>query len=231
MKRSNKIWFLIILMAVPAGCNIFEESDSLPVLSVLVTPTTAGSVLTAGMGDESGDVQLTAIPNTNWQFSHWSGDVDSNENPLLFNLNENKEVFANFVISGSESGIALIITDGQFLSNLRFGKVAGATDGFDSGMDMEAPPPPPSGVLYAWFEGGDRRLLRDFRNPFNTIVEWELHITPGNTSTINIAWEAEDGQDEVFMLYDDLGAEIAVLEGTSNIEIQIPDKTILFIRK
>ncbi|MEM7333018.1 MAG: hypothetical protein AAF490_13095, partial [Chloroflexota bacterium] len=45
---------------------------------------------------EGMDVTLTAVPDTGWQFSHWSGDVDSTDNPITLTLNADTEVTAVF---------------------------------------------------------------------------------------------------------------------------------------
>ncbi len=44
-------------------------------------------------------VELTAVPDTGWSFSHWSGDITSSENPEYITINEDKEVTANFSIN------------------------------------------------------------------------------------------------------------------------------------
>jgi len=41
-------------------------------------------------------VQLTAIPDIGWIFSHWSGDLSGNSNPTTITMNSNKIVYANF---------------------------------------------------------------------------------------------------------------------------------------
>ena len=41
-------------------------------------------------------VELTAIPDDNWDFSHWSGDLTGSENPKEIIIDEDKEVTAHF---------------------------------------------------------------------------------------------------------------------------------------
>lgn len=231
MKRSLKISALLLLMSVQYGCNIFDGEVNIPNLSVNVAPTSvAGSVLTSGQGSENGDVQLTAIANTNWSFSHWSGDVESDENPLFLSLNQNTEVFANFVLSGNEGSIALRITDGQFVSELNFGQVEGATDGFDSGIDLEAPPPPPQGVLYAWFGSDSRRLLRDYRNPFTSEVEWRLEINPGSSENITIEWMLGEENTDTLFLVDENGEVLSNLSDSNELAVVMSEFTPFTIR-
>jgi len=232
MKEKNSCLLLLVFMtAMLYGCNIFEESDAPPNLAINVVPTiTAGSVLSAGSGSENGDLQLTAIPSPNWSFSHWSGDVESTVNPLQVTLTQNTEIFANFVIAGTESGTQLTVSDGQFVSELRFGKAEGATDSFDSGFDLEAPPPPPSGVLYAWFEGNERRLIRDFRNPFTADVDWELRIVPGTSNIISLEWNADDEEGESYTIFNESDEEIADLTGSGNLDIELSTGAVFYIR-
>jgi hypothetical protein len=42
-------------------------------------------------------VQLTAVPDTNWTFSHWSGDLTGDNNPEILNMTGNKTITAHFI--------------------------------------------------------------------------------------------------------------------------------------
>lgn len=181
----------IIIIPILNSCNIFEEGDGTFNIVTSALPSTGGTVVKTG----TGNIELLALPNENWVFSHWSGDIESTDNPLQFTLTQNTQVFANFTLSGNDYRITLSITDGQFISGLEFGQVIGATDGFDTFLDLEAPPPPPDGVLFAWFEGSDRPLLYDFRNPFSVEPGWNLAIRPGNRSDIKLSWEIETARE------------------------------------
>jgi hypothetical protein len=224
--------FSVFILIILAGCNIFEETEGPPNLQVNVVPTSvAGSVITSGSGAENSELQLEAIANPNWRFSHWSGDLESTDNPLSLVLSENTEVFANFVVSAAQAGIQLVVTDGAFISELRFGLIEGATDNFDSGIDLEAPPPPPSGVLYAWFEGTNRRLIHDFRNPFTSEAEWEIQVNPGGNQAISIQWKVDPSVDSSFTIFDSEGAELAELINTGSLELDLDAATNLYIRR
>lgn len=184
------IFILLIWMFIAGyGCNIFEEGEGTYQLTANPLPATAGQVVISG----TDPVEVHASPHENWSFSHWSGDMDSLENPLQISLTQNMRIFANFELSGNQNQVALRVSDGQFLTDLQFGRLNGATDGFDSTADLEAPPPPPDGVLYAWFETDGKRLLRDFRNPLTLSQEWNLTIVPGESSVIDLVWDMETG--------------------------------------
>ncbi len=53
-----------------------------------------------GIYDLGTMVSLTAIPDSGWIFVNWTGDVESNENPVTFAMNDNKTVKAVFEADG-----------------------------------------------------------------------------------------------------------------------------------
>lgn len=189
MKILSSIAIAVLLFL--SGCNLLQEGDELPVINANVLPSTAGSVLISGQGSEDRQVELLALANDNWQFLNWSGDIESDENPLNIILTENTQIFANFVLTGNEYRVNLQVTDGKSVTGLIFGQTQEATDGFDTDIDLESPPPPPEGVLHGWLAGSDRPLLYDFRNPYSNSVEWMLTIDPGDIDLINLSWDTE----------------------------------------
>jgi len=228
--KTNSYIVIIFLSLLIAGCNVLQEGDELPVISANVLPATAGSVLVSGQGAEDQQVEILAVANENWQFSNWSGDIESDENPLNFTLSENTELFANFVLAGNEYRIDMELSDGENFSVISFGQIPGATDAFDTNLDLESPPPPPDGVFYAWFEVSDRQLLHDFRNPYTTSSEWTLNIEPGNAGLISLNWEVQAENFSGSVLLTDLGAslEVDLLENNST-ELNVDEATQLLI--
>ncbi|MEM7336493.1 MAG: hypothetical protein AAF490_30720 [Chloroflexota bacterium] len=76
---------------------VFVEEPPQPV--TLTTNTSGDGTVTRSVDApyvEGMDVTLTAVPDTGWQFSHWSGDVDSTDNPITLTLNADTEVTAVF---------------------------------------------------------------------------------------------------------------------------------------
>jgi len=70
-------------------------------LSTLVSPTGAGTVTAnppgaGGLYDSGASVQLTATPNSNFQFSGWSGALSGAANPQSLIMNGPESVTANF---------------------------------------------------------------------------------------------------------------------------------------
>ncbi len=55
-----------------------------------------GTVEGAGTYDLGTKVTLTAVPGSGYEFSHWTGDVESMENPLVFNADVPKSFTAVF---------------------------------------------------------------------------------------------------------------------------------------
>lgn len=49
-------------------------------------------------------VQLTATPNSGYKFTSWSGDATGSVSPLTVTMNANKNITANFVLDGTNSG-------------------------------------------------------------------------------------------------------------------------------
>ena len=50
------------------------------------------------------EVNLTAIPNSGWSFSHWSGNLSSEINPATINMTEDKNVTAYFIKQNNNGG-------------------------------------------------------------------------------------------------------------------------------
>jgi hypothetical protein len=47
------------------------------------------------------EVELTAIPETGWNFLEWAGDLTGSENPAMIVMDEDKEITARFELPGS----------------------------------------------------------------------------------------------------------------------------------
>jgi hypothetical protein len=79
------------------------------ILNLSINPETSGRVIGTGI-DCPGDctesfstlgaaIQLTAVPTEGYRFVNWIGDINVTENPVTVNMDANKNVTANFVIS------------------------------------------------------------------------------------------------------------------------------------
>ena len=58
-------------------------------------------------------LELNAIPETDWSFKEWKGDINSNTNPIQITIDSNKSVEAVFAqnISGKNAGTYLALGD------------------------------------------------------------------------------------------------------------------------
>ena len=92
----------------PVTLTIEDETNVTAVFTRIEYPLTINIV---GEGDveevviqakttdypEGTDVELTAVPDENWIFSEWSGDLEGDENPETITIDSPKEVTATFL--------------------------------------------------------------------------------------------------------------------------------------
>jgi len=131
------------------------------------------------------EVELTAIPDTGWSFSHWSGDLSGGNNPEYITIDEDKTVIANF----SENQYTLtIIIEGQ-------GSVLKDPDQntYEYGTEVELTAVPDTGWSFSHWSGD---LSGDSNPEYITMDEDKTVIANFSinyyTLTIDI-----DGQGEV----------------------------------
>lgn len=188
MKNPFFILMVISCTIMMSACGNFTGDTDTVNISVSVNPANAGSVLSSG-GDVLGNtVQFLAVPNPGWVFAGWSGSVESFDNPLSFVLEDDVDLVANFSIFRNDYQVLLQLSDQTSNVELRFGQLPGATDFFDSGTDLESPPPPPGNTLHAWFQSSERELFWDYRNAFSPEVIWELQISGGQSENLTLTW-------------------------------------------
>jgi len=215
------IFIVTSLFLLIAGCGDVAAPSDRVNISITVAPSTAGNVLTSG-GDEVGaTAEFLAVANDGWQFSGWTGDVESTENPLNVELQSDIALTANFEVLSNNYRFDMQLTDGT-TAELAFGQKPGATDSFDSGIDLESPPAPPEDVLHAWIENDERDLRHDFRNSLNSEIVWDLIVKPGETGVVEMNWSRDDGFFEGSMVLSDE-------EGNLNIDMLETNQTTLEI--
>ena len=59
-------------------------------------------VVQSGQYDFETRVKLTAVPEENWEFINWSGDLTSTENPVIIEVNNTKSITAKFAKKDSD---------------------------------------------------------------------------------------------------------------------------------
>jgi len=201
----TSLFFLI------TGCGDVSGPSDRVNISITVAPSTAGNVLTSGGDAVGATAEFLAVANDGWQFTGWTGDVESFENPLNVELQSDIALTANFEVLSNNYRFDMQLTDGT-TAELSFGQKPGATDSFDSGIDLESPPAPPENVLHAWLENDERELRHDFRNSLNSEIVWDLIVEPGETGIVEINWSRDDGFFEGSMILTDE-------EGSFNIDM------------
>ena len=85
----------------------------------------------------------------------------------------------------------LTVSAGDHVVELTFGQIEGATNSFDPGLDLEAPPAPPENVIHAWFENDGRNLFKDYRDQESQELIWPLMIDPAGFELILLEWSRE----------------------------------------
>lgn len=161
--------------------------------SVSIDPSDAGSVTpSSGNYDEGTEVTVEADPNDGWTFEEWSGDQQSEENPLTFTITENTSLTANFLQKESKYAVQMVAGDGQNSIDLGFGQDVDGTGEFDDSLDQEAPPPPPADALHAFFKINDLSLFKDFRSSTKQQVQWKLNYQVSSNRDFQLDWNIPD---------------------------------------
>lgn len=172
---------------------VFDEATNEYSLEVSESPEDAGTINTSPFGtthEEGTEITVEAEPDQGYELSEWTGDIQSEENPLSFVIEENTELTANFEELSRSYVVFLNVSDGRDTKRgLRIGQLREATDGYDASHDREAPPPPPEGSLHAYFEVGDLELFRDVRSSYDEQPEWTLHYQLGSGEEFELDWD------------------------------------------
>ena len=69
-------------------------------VTLLSNPVAGGTTSGAGLYSAGSSVTVTATPNSGYTFTSWSGDATGSVNPLIFNINSNRTITANFTAGG-----------------------------------------------------------------------------------------------------------------------------------
>jgi len=159
-------------------------------LSASASPSEGGSVNPESATYSSGDeVEVEATPSEGWEFVEWTGDRESSDNPLTFNISSDTDLTATFEqVSQAFSG-AVTVTDGTNSIDLTLGMDSNATSGYDSSLDEEVPPPPPSGSFYGQFNIPDYSLKTDYRAVSGEEVIWEVEFAPEEGNSLTLKWD------------------------------------------
>ena len=86
--------------------------------------------------------------------------------------------------------LPITVSDGVHDQKLTVGTAAGATDGFDSGLDTLAPPPPPSGAFDARLSEKGQDYFADYRDTTDTTHVYVMsYAAATGDGPITLSWD------------------------------------------
>ena len=162
-------------------------------LMTSVIPEGAGSVSpSSGEFPIDTQLQVQATGTEGYVFQEWTGDINSTDNPLVFNIESDTEITAVFQEGESQQSFEhqISLSDGVNPAvTLSFGMKSEATSGFDSGINRDLPPPPPGSGFDARFSIPDYGLAEDYRAVRNQETEWTMQIQSVDTNNVTLSWD------------------------------------------
>ena len=196
MNTNNSYIYLLITAAILISCGSTDSGgngdDDGPQqfnLSTSVEPSGSGTVSpSSGTFDDGASVTVEATANNGWEFLEWTGDINSQDNPLNFSISQNTSLTANFNSVSSIYNSSVTFADSLNSMELRFGQNESATSGFDSNQDFYAPPDPPPGALNAYFKHPNDRFLYDYREFDADSLTWNIQYTVGDGDSLSLSW-------------------------------------------
>lgn len=213
----------IIIMGCGGSSTGGDDNSEQVNLSVSASPSEWGLVDPAsGTYDAGEEVTVEATANEGYAFENWTGDQQSQDNPLTFTINEQTNLTANFVQTGPKYSAVITAGDGtEMIDDLEIGQSYAATAFFDEGLDTEAPPSPPQGAFDARFVTEDDTTLRkDHRSSTEPQVDWTLEYQLSDGQDFNLSWnlsvedQSLDGDD--LALTDESGSFEVDMTSTSS---------------
>ena len=228
MKLFNKLTYIIIAGVVVGSCSLLGsgggDGDSTFVLTTSVSPSGAGSVSPDSAEFDNGEeVRVRATPAFGFGFVEWTGDIQSTENPLTFEIDSDTDLTANFEQTrDTEYTMNFIVEDDSSnQQELRFGQEPDATEGFDQGIDAESPPPP-AGGLHNFFVTSTDSLLYDFRSSTPQTITWNLQLFQSEGDSLFFSWTLDE---------DFLNGSLTLRNNDSSISVDMLDESSLEIAK
>lgn len=174
---------------------VFAEEVVTPEYAVNTTVVGSGTVTKSpdqSTYTDGSTVALAAAPAAGWYFTGWSGDATGTTNPLTLTVNAELNIEASFAelptAEAFRSTLQIADAAGRAVTRT-FGADGAATAGFDAGLDVQAPPAPPSGAFDARFTSGTSPLNTDLRPSvtYPSSTTWDLAVQ-GSDAPITIAW-------------------------------------------
>jgi uncharacterized repeat protein (TIGR02543 family) len=129
-------------------------------------------------------VQLTATPNSGYTFVSWSGDATGSVNPITVTMTANKNITANFILTGSGFTLNVVANNGSVLKNPEMMS-------YTSGASVVLNATPNSGYKFTGWSGDATGSV----SPLTVIMSANKNITanfvldgtnPGSPAGINL---------------------------------------------
>lgn len=192
MWKLVNLLLLVSFLAVGLSCSLLGGGDDDPEefqVTLSVQPENTGSVnFTTRTFTEGDTVTVQATPRNGFSFTGWSGSRSSSANPFEFVINSDTDLTANFQASSSKFSVDFSVSDEVNTLLLEFGLDEDATEGFDTNLDLESPPPPPQDALHAFFSNGSLDLLKDYRNSEVGTAAWPIGFQPSTSDSVTFSW-------------------------------------------
>ncbi len=166
-------------------------------LSALASPAEAGTVTPSyGSYEKDRNVSVTATAREGWDFVNWTGDQESTDNPLQFQIASNTTLTANFADRRSSYSVDLTVADAEDEISLVFGQ--NEDEDF-----VYAPPPPPTGSLDARFTESAEDYYTLFQSNLLSNASWEMIFQSGSGDVLTLTWQITDTQMEGSLILSD----------------------------
>ena len=135
---------LTIYLFADSKVYAFSEKEyTAATYTVTATANEGGSVEGGGTYDEGATATLTATPAEHYEFTGWTGDVESTDNPLIVAVNSDMNITANFV----KKKYTLTV----FVNDENKGTIDVATGSHEYGTEVTLTATPKEGYkLLAW---------------------------------------------------------------------------------
>lgn len=230
------IILVVTLLLISCGTDANQEpggNDEPPVeqknnhnLAISISPDNAGTVEpSSGIFEEGSEVEINASANEGWVFNSWSGDVESENNPIVLSMDDDKSLIANFIDLRSDYKVGLTLKDNLGEVQLELGQKSDFSE-----LLLQAPPPPPDGVLYAAFENNSEKYIRDYRPIVETDLKWELYINAGSGENLRLEWMIDESvMDGALLIRDELETFEIDMQASSALELEGIESNLLII--
>ena len=161
------LWISVLLSLLISACGS-NDRDTYR-LTITPVPQEAGTVTpTNAEFDRNRSLEISATANQNWVFSHWEGDHVGNQNPVIINMDSDKDIAAIFV---KRDYPLTLLTEGEGSISERI--IQQRTSDYPHGTMIELTAEPATGWEFERWKGD----LEGNENPAEITIEGETEVT------------------------------------------------------